>query len=172
MDTHDSSPVPRHPFFRYFDCVIDGAAILTVIAILLVIFLQIISRWIGDSVAWTEEATRFLFMWMVFLGLGIGFRKAESPQVTVFMSLLPQSAKWIGKPIYVVASVGFFILMIVTGCELVGQQISMNEMASAFEVPMWLVGLAVPCSAVLGILGIAEWLWVSRRIDRSKEMSQ
>lgn len=172
MDMYDSPSVPRHPFFRYLDCVIDGAATLTVIAILLVIFLQIISRWIGTTVAWTEEATRFLFMWMVFLGIGIGFRRAESPQVTVFMALLPENVKWIGKPVYVTASVGFFILMVVTGFQLVEQQINMNEMASAFEVPMWIVGMAVPCSAVLGILGIAEWLWVSRRIAHKKEASQ
>lgn len=172
MDMYDSPSVPRHSFFHYLDCVIDAAAILSVITILLVIFLQIISRWIGTTVAWTEEATRFLFMWMVFLGLGIGFRRAESPQVTVFMALLPENMKWIGKSIYVIASIGFFILMAVTGFQLVEQQISMNEMASAFEVPMWIVGMAVPCSAILGILGIAEWLWVSHRITRKKEASR
>lgn len=166
MDKVDASPAFNPVFFRYFNRLIDGIAVLSVISILLVIFLQIISRWIGNSVAWTEEATRFLFMWMVFLGLGIGFRRAESPQVTVFMSLLPPSLSWIGKWIYVIASIGFFILMIVTGSDLVHQQIVMTEMASAFEVPMWIVGLAVPAGAVLGIFGIAEWLLASRQKSR------
>ena len=46
--------------------------------------------------------------------------------------------------------------MFYTGLELVVQQYTMNEMGAAWMIPMWLVGLFMPLSAMMGILGVAE----------------
>ena len=86
-------------------------------------------------VSWTEEATRFLFVWMVFLGLSAGFRTVESARVMVFLALLPGLFRRLAVPIYVGVSVLFFVLMGWTGSSLVRQQIMMNETAATLLFP-------------------------------------
>lgn len=46
--------------------------------------------------------------------------------------------------------------MLFAGIDVVRQQIMMTEMASTMDLPMWLIGIAVPVSAVIGLLGLAE----------------
>lgn len=143
-------------FFRCVNALPDYLAGLGVAMVILTVFIQIVGRWIGRPAPWTEEATRFLFVWLVFLGIGSGFRQAESARVTVFLNYLPRPVRSLAPWIYLISTVGFFIFMLVTGAELVGQQVSMREMGSALMIPMWLVGICVPVSAVMGILGVFE----------------
>ena len=62
---------------------------LACVGILVVVLLQVASRLLGAPVSWTEEATRYLFVWMIFLGLAAGFRTVESARVTVFIAMMP-----------------------------------------------------------------------------------
>jgi len=143
-------------FFKAINRVPDILAVCCAVAMLVSVLIQICTRLIGRPVAWTEEATRFLFIWMIFLGLAAGFRRSESARVTFFIDLLPKPLRRLAPAIHVVVTIGFFLLMLVTGTDLVMQQIKTNEMGSALMIPLWIVGICVPISAVLGILGVLE----------------
>jgi len=143
-------------FFKFINRVPDILAVLCTVAMLVCVLIQICTRLMGRPVAWTEEATRFLFIWMIFLGLAAGFRHSESARVTFFINLLPKPARRLAPAIHVVVTIGFFLLMLVTGTDLVVQQIKTREMGSALMIPLWTVGICVPISAVLGILGVLE----------------
>lgn len=143
-------------FFTAVNRVPDALAVFCTTAMLVSVMIQICTRLMGRPVAWTEEATRFLFIWMIFLGLAAGFRRSESARVTFFIDLLPKSARRLAPAVHVVVTTGFFLLMLVTGTDLVIQQIKTSEMGSALMIPLWTVGICVPISAVLGILGVLE----------------
>jgi TRAP-type C4-dicarboxylate transport system permease small subunit len=145
-------------FFRFINKVEDILAAITTVALLVVIIIQIIGRVIGRSVPWTEEGTRFIFIWMIFLGIGMGFRKAESARVTMFLKWMPRIIQKISIWVYVVSTVGFFVFMFFTGIQLVLQQYRMHEIGSALMIPMWLVGICVPISSIIGIIGVIESL--------------
>ena len=61
---------------RFFD-VIDGVenAVLAVMVVgmIFTILVQIIGRVIGHPFPWTEETSRYLFLWMMFVALAAGF---------------------------------------------------------------------------------------------------
>ena len=65
-------------------------------------------------------------------------------------------------PIYVVSSVLFFGIMGWTGLSLVRQQIMMSEEAATLAIPMWVIGLIMPISAILAVLAIVESLKTKR----------
>lgn len=130
----------------------DVAAGLAAFAILVVVLLQVSSRLLGHPVPWTEEATRYLFVWMIFLGLAGGFRNAEAARVTVMISALPEVLRRLALGVYVLSSVLFFALMGWTGLGLVRLQFMMNETAATLIVPMWVIGTIMPLSAALAIL--------------------
>jgi TRAP-type C4-dicarboxylate transport system permease small subunit len=143
-------------FFRAVNTVFDALAALSTALIFVIVIYQVLGRVLGHPAPWTEEGTRFVFIWMIFLGLGIGFRKGESARVTQFIRWAPQALRRMSKWIYLATSAGFFLFMFITGIQLTGQQIALNELGSALMIPMWIVGISVPVSACLGILGLAE----------------
>jgi len=142
--------------FRTLNRIPDYLAGIGVGAVIVTVAIQILGRWVGRPAPWTEEATRFLFVWLVFLGIGSGFRQAESARVTVFLNYLPGSLQRLVPWIYILSTVGFFVFMFITGAQLVSQQVRMRELGSALMIPMWLVGICVPVSALMGLLGVVE----------------
>lgn len=154
-----NAPAKRiHPVFRFLNCIMDSAAWISVAVMLAVVLLQVFFREIGSPLVWTEEASRFLFMWMVFLGMAIGFRNVESARVTLFVKLFRPLCGIVSVFIYTAFSCGFFLLMLYTGWQMVAQQIMFTEMASGFPLPMWIVGIIYPVAAVFGILCLIQSL--------------
>lgn len=145
-------------FDRLLKGLSDIAAGLAAFGILLVVLLQVASRLLDMSVSWTEEATRYLFVWMIFLGLAAGFRTVETARVTVLLAMFPRAIRRLSVPIYVLSSVSFFVLMGWTGYKLAWQQFAMNETAATLAIPMWLIGTIMPLSALLAVLGIIDSL--------------
>lgn len=143
-------------FFKYVNKLFDIMAILAATAIIFIVLIQIVGRLLGNPAPWTEEATRFVFIWMIFLGVGIGFRQAESARVTYFLKWMPRFVQRGSTWLYMLATIGFFAFMLVTGTQLMLQQFTMNEMGSALRIPMWIIGLSLPVCAVVGILGVVE----------------
>lgn len=141
---------------RFVQIVADYAAGACCGGILIVVLMQVSSRLLGHPLPWTEEAVRFLFIWMVFLGLAAGFRTVESARVVVFLSMGRRLFRHIAVPIYVISSVGFFVLMGWTGIGLVRQQIMMNEVSATVPLPMWVIGMVMPVSSVIAILAIID----------------
>lgn len=141
----------------------DIVAGIAVFGVLVVVLLQVASRLLGMPVSWTEEATRYLFVWMIFLGLAAGFRTVETARVVVFLALLPRFVQRLSVPIYVVTSVIFFALTGWTGYQLVKQQFMMNETTATLIVPMWMIGIIMPLSSILAVLAIFESLRTRRQ---------
>ena len=156
MQETGTDRVGLRKFFGVVDKIFDFLAGLSTALIFLIVLIQIAGRVLDNPAPWTEEGTRFVFIWMIYLGIGIGFRKGESARVTIFLTRAPQIVRRASKWIYLVTSAGFFLFMLITGIQLAAQQIAMNEMGSALMIPMWLIGICVPVSAALGLLGLLE----------------
>lgn len=163
MEQDDAAPPAATPkkvnvVFRALNFLMNTAAWVSVAGVLAVILLQVFFREIGRPLVWTEEASRFLFMWMVFLGMAIGFRNAEAARVTIFVRILTPLCGLASVIVYTVFSGGFFLLMLYTGYQMVEQQYTFTEMASGFPLPMWIVGAIYPVAAVFGLLCLAQSL--------------
>lgn len=144
---------------KFFDIV--GAAENVVLAVMVTgmivtIILQIVGRLVGHPFPWTEETSRYLFLWMMFVALAAGFNQAESSRVTLLLQAGPKWLKKFSEILYAVVVVAFFCFMIVYGYEVVKQQIMMQEMGTALMIPMWVIGICQPVAGVLGIIGTLQ----------------
>ncbi len=164
---NDTKPSVLGTIVRLIADVAAGAACA---GILIVVLLQVIGRLIGSPLPWTEEATRFLFIWMVFLGLAAGFRTVESARVVVFLVLFHRVFRRLAVPIYVGSSVFFFGMMGWTGLTMVRQQVMMNETAATLPIPMWTIGIVLPVSAIIAVLAIVESLRSRRELIALPEL--
>lgn len=143
-------------FFNIVDGTENVVLAVLVIGMVVTIVLQIGGRLIGRPLPWTEETSRYLFLWMMFVALASGFNKAESSRVVLLLQVGPKWLKKFSEILYAVIVTGFFIFMIVWGIEVVKQQIMMNEMGTALLIPMWIIGICQPIAGVLGIIGVPQ----------------
>lgn len=149
----------RSPLSKFFDVVDMLENILcggTLVCLLFVVLLQVGSRLVGLNLSWTEETTRFFFLWMMFMAVAAGFNRAESSRVVILVDLFPRPLQKLCTVLYYVVTLGFFAFMVYYGFQLTMQKFAFKEMATAIAVPMGFIMICVPLCGVLGIIGTIQ----------------
>lgn len=143
-------------FFDVTDALENGVLFVMVAGMIVTIIMQIVGRIVGHPFPWTEETSRYLFLWMMFVALASGFNRCESSRVTILLQYGPKWLKKFSEILYAVVVVLFFIFIVIWGAAVVKQQIMMNEMGTALLIPMWIIGICQPIAGVLGIIGVIQ----------------
>ena len=64
------------------------------VLMVLIIFIQVIMRYVfNNSLSWSEELGKFLFVWLSWIGISIGERRNEHIKITMLVDKLPPFAK-------------------------------------------------------------------------------
>lgn len=142
---------------------VDGAAGLAAAAIVVVVLTQVVSRLANAPVSWSEELTRALFIWMVFLGMASSMRAADAARITVLLERV-HGLRRLALPVYVVGCLAFFAVMFWTGLSMVRQQMMMNETIATLAWPSWVIGAVMPVSAIVAAIGTLGSLRDRRRV--------
>ena len=143
-------------FFDLVGKLEDALLVVFVTGMIVVILIQIIGRIVGNPFPWTEESSRYLFLWMMFVALAAGFNRCESARVTLLLRIGPKWLKKFSEVLYAFCVIAFFIVMFIYGLDVVFQQIAWEEMGTALLIPMWTIGICQPVGAVLGIIGTVQ----------------
>lgn len=68
----------------------DVCLVLMFAAMVGIIFVQVIMRYVfKNSLSWSEELGKFLFVWLSWFGISIGARRGEHIKITLFTDKLP-----------------------------------------------------------------------------------
>ena len=91
---------------------------LSVMSILL--FIQVIMRRVvGNSLTWSEELARYLFVWLVYFGISMGANERKHITVDAFMGVFPKQWRpWVvvvGDILFLV----FSVIIVVSSFDLV-----------------------------------------------------
>ena len=126
------------------------------IAILIIpVTLQIVSRYTAliPSWIWTEELSRFLFIWMIMLGSMIGVREGTHFVVDV----LPQMPPRLHAAVQIVADLGVLVfagVFLWYGIEFV--KFGWNQTSELAELPMIFIFAAWPLAGLTWIVFLGE----------------
>ena len=123
-----------------------GSLVLTVA----IIFLQVVMRYaFNASLSWSEELTRYIFIWQIWLGVSIGFRDRKHIKVEITrMFFRPQTIRvlemladliWMATNIYFVYG----------GTVLVANLMRIQSLSTAMLLPLWIVYAALPFSSAV-----------------------
>ena len=126
------------------------------VAILVVpVTMQIVSRFTGliPSYIWTEELSRFMFIWMVMLGAMVAVREGTHFDVDVWPDLSPRAAARlrIVSNLFVLL---FAIVFVYWGIQFV--QFGWKQESELAELPMPYIFLAWPVAGATWILFLGE----------------
>lgn len=74
--------------------IIEYMMVVLVFAFTALIFVQVVSRYVfNNTVTWSEQAGRYLFIWLVFLGLPILYRHGEHVGFTMVVEKMPRKVQ-------------------------------------------------------------------------------
>jgi len=134
------------------------------VAILIVpVTLQIVSRYTAliPSWIWTEELSRFLFIWMVMLGAMIAVREGTH----FIVDFLPDMAPKPTAAVQIVANLcvlAFALVFVWWGIQFV--RFGWNQTSEIAELPMWTIFVAWPLTGITWVLFLGEQFVQDARI--------
>jgi TRAP-type C4-dicarboxylate transport system permease small subunit len=151
---------PHGPLWK----IVDAILLVGVAGMVVTVSIQVISRALGEAVSWTEELTRFLFIYTAFLGLAAGFRHADHARVAFLVAKLPRIGQQVAVHVYAVACCAFFLVVGYYGWNLVVQQYESQETSPSLGLGMYLVTGSIVVSAVLSIVAVVQSVYRSPKL--------
>jgi len=139
--------------------VIRVLAVLALVALVLVLLLAIAVRELGafgGTITWAEEAERFLFIWLVFLGSPVALDRGGHILIDVVARLATGRRALVLVSAVRVLVLGFLGVMVHAGLDLVSR--TGNQSAAALDIPMSIVHFALPLSAAVMAMQIVLML--------------
>lgn len=137
----------------------------------LIIFMQIIMRSVfNSSLTWSEELTRYIFIWQIWLGVSIAQKEKQHIRVELLFTLFKNERfKKIIEIIAGIILIGFNVFLVIYGWEVVVQMMQRGNLSGAMRMPMWWVFLSLPVSSALFGLRLIAQLVTDVRILLGKE---
>ena len=137
----------------HFDRALLKANRWSVIAILgamaAMVFVNVALRFTTDrSLLWVEETSRYLMIWLTFLGSGLVLRYGGHVGIDTLQEVLPRHAAAIRAVIFVIL-LGFFALMVWVGLRYAA--FAWNQTTPVLQIPIGAVYLAMPVGFALMI---------------------
>lgn len=130
-------------------------------AIFVIMVLQVTCRYVlGSPLVWSEEASRYLYIWVCYLGAPIALRRGNHIAITLFVDWLPPKVVRAVSVFWHVVAFLFLIELAIQGAILAAR--SHTLIAITIPVPWSLIYVVVPISAVLMMLETAEAVWIPR----------
>jgi TRAP-type C4-dicarboxylate transport system permease small subunit len=122
---------------------------LLLLAMVVIIVIQVIARYIlGSSLSWSEETSRFFFIWVVLLGTVIGVHDGSHVAVEFLLNMLPKSLNCFLKFFYTACLCVLSGVMVWSGIEL-SMAVAL-QLSPATRISMTYVYAAVPvCSGIM-----------------------
>lgn len=108
------------------------------------------------SAPWTEELARYVLIWIVFLGAGVGCRKGQLISLEFVVRALPWLPGQIAKHAGYLICIGFFGLMVSVGIAFV--ELGRVETSPVMNLSKAWVYWAMPAGASLMILNTAAFM--------------
>ncbi len=128
---------------------------LAVAVLIIPVSIQIFSRFTAliPAYIWTEELSRFCFVWMVMIGAMIGVRERIHFDVDVWPPLSPKNDALL--------RIGSNSLVLVFTCVVIWWGVDFtkfgwNQTSELADLPMWLIFIAWPIAGITWLMFLVE----------------
>ena len=156
-------------FYRILNKSIEVVTILFLSCMIVLVPTEVLLRYaFGKSLYVTEELTRYLMVWMVFLGSSLAFRENSHITIEILVNRFHGRSRSWWNLIAQVLLLTFLIFIIIEG--IIPLTFQMRQIVPSLGVPMFWFYLAIPVGGVVMILNILPKIWESLKIvlGRSK----
>jgi TRAP-type transport system small permease protein len=138
--------------------------VLILMAVLIsLVFMQVVLRYVfSGGMVWAEELDRYLFVWLMFLGITMGIYKQKHIAITFITDRLGKFSNPVHILVHLITGL-FFAVLFWQGYQFV--MISMSGMASVLPIKLGIIYSIIPVSSLLAIIFLVIVL-VGRKGDK------
>jgi TRAP-type C4-dicarboxylate transport system permease small subunit len=130
-----------------------GAIVVLVCLLTAITFAQVAARYVlGDPLIWSEEAARYLFVWVSMIGAALAIREGGHFGLDLLIRRAPALKPVLGPVVTVVTS-AFLVILLKTGID--ETNLAAMQFAMTFPMRMQWAYLALPIGAGLMLFHIA-----------------
>lgn len=136
---------------RYYDSFEEKLLIFSLVFNVILVFTQIVMRSIfNTSLSWSEELSRYIFIWQTWMGVSIAFREGEHIRVNMIYEIIKsEKIKGVIKEIANIIWLVFNLFLAYQGFKLLQSMVQRNALSSGMRLPLVYVYAALPVSAVI-----------------------
>lgn len=129
-----------------------------VITMILLIFFQVAMRYLfNNSLAWSEELARYIFIWQVWLAVPYTVIRGRHIRLELLPDKLGATGKFILDMIFFFVSAGFFAFLSFQSISIVQGIITMNQLTPVMQIPKWICYLSVPVGSILAVFRFIQF---------------
>jgi len=123
----------------------------------ILLFIQVVMRVVfQSSITWSEEASRFAFVWFAFLGASYAARLGAHNRVTFQFKFLPRIVGNMSQLIADLVWIGFNTVMTIKSIETIQDMLEFPFFSPALDLPMHYVYMLFPIAFTLMTIRIIQ----------------
>ncbi|MEM9423766.1 MAG: TRAP transporter small permease [Spirochaetota bacterium] len=125
------------------------------IAMTIIVFAQVIMRYVFNSAfSWAEEVSRYLFIWVIYLGISYSCRTRRHVRITFLLDRFPDALYRVVIVLGDVLFLFYCVIVIVYGIRLNMNTYQLGQFTSAIRISYVFVYLSIVFSAALSSVRI------------------
>lgn len=117
----------------------------------LLVFTQVVMRTVfRNSLTWSEEFSRYIYIWEIWIGTSIALREGQHIRVTMLLKLF--RSERVKSAFLLLADLIWFVFnvyMIFNGAELLRSMAGRRAVSSGMHLPMTYIFVAFPIASAL-----------------------
>ncbi len=151
-------------FEKYFLALNRWVLICILAAMAIIIFANVTLRYTTDaSIEWAEETSRYLMIWLTFLGCGPVLRYGGHIAVDNLQEALPKKMAIALRTLIALLLLAFFVFFIWFGIEYMNR--TRFQLTPSTQVPFAYIYAALPVGMVMSVI---HWLLIVRGYVRER----
>lgn len=124
------------------------------------VFMQVVMRYVfHNSLSWSEELARYLFLWQIWLGASYAAKKRAHLRIEAFLDLVPSGMRRGVEFLALLLWFGFSLFLAWKGSELAMILFKRGQVSPAMRMPMGYAYASVPVGAALMAVRLVEQIY-------------
>lgn len=154
-------------FYRVLNKSIRVLTILCLSALTVIVPIEVFLRYLfGKSLYVTEELTRYLMVWVVFLASSLAIRENSHISIEIFVNRFRGRYRSGVNLIAQVLLLTFLVFLIIEG--IIALSFQMDQIIPSLGLPIFWFYLAIPVGSFLMILNLLPKIWGSLKTITGK----
>ena len=147
--------------------------VISLILMTVIMGIQVFSRYVlGASLSWSEELTRYIFVWAGFLSVSYCTKKCVSIKIEQFVAMFPKRGKALFKLVNHTFELIFFFYLMPFAVQYLMSAVESGQVSPACQIPMYYVQAAPLVSFLLVSVRIMQrWYIELQTVRRGRNVS-
>ena len=121
------------------------------------IFFQIIMRYVfKNSLAWSEELARYVFLWLIWVGASFAVKEERHLRIEAFANIFTGNRRKIFELVVLIIWFGFSLVLAYLGYNLTSRIMTSGQVSPAMRMPMYYAYASVPVGSLLMTVRLVE----------------